>query len=375
MTDNSERPRAYLKPYPVRSRIARPQPLGLPVINMSFNELPFPPSAAVAKTIATACDNANRYGHPFCTSLEEKITQQFAVDADAIICGNGSEELLDVIARNFVQAGDEIVISQFGYIQFELTANRLNATLKKAPETNFTANTDALLNTITPATRLVFLANPNNPTGTLLPEAEVERLAANMPAQTVLVLDLAYAEFVSFEYCAKMHQLVDQYDNVIVTRTFSKAFGLAGLRVGWCHAPSWMIPGFYAARGMGTVNAVAQAAALAALHDIDEVYKRVVQIIAERERVVSSLSQHGIFALPSQANFLLLRFEGKDATSDTTMAEAFVEHLFDSRGILLNLTRESGLEGFFRVSLSLPEHNDMLVDCASEFINQYKHKE
>lgn len=367
MSGNSGRPHVYLKPYPLRSRIARPQPLGLPVINMAFNELPFAPTAAVAKAIATACNNANRYGNPVCTVLEEKITQQFAVAAESIICGNGSEELLDVIARNFVQAGDEIVISQFGYIQFELTANRLNATLKKAPEHNFTASTDALLDTITPATRLVFLANPNNPTGTLLPEAEVDRLAANMPAQTVLVLDLAYAEFVGFEYCTKMHELVDKYDNVIVTRTFSKAFALAGLRVGWCHAPSWMIPGFYAARGMGTVNAVAQAAALAALHDIDEVNKRVALIVAERERMVSNLTEHRVFALPSRANFLLLCFEGADAT----MAEAFVEHLFDSTGILLNLARESGLEGFFRVSLSLPEHNDMLIDCLSEFCDQY----
>jgi len=367
MSDNAARPHAYLKPYPIRARITRPQPLGLPIINMAFNELPFPPSARVAESIATASDYANRYGNPFCTSLEEKITQQFAVPADAIICGNGSEELLDVIARNFVQAGDEIVISQFGYIQFELTANRLNATLIKAPEKNFTANTDALLDTITPATKLIFLANPNNPTGTLLAEAQVERLAANIPAQTVLVLDLAYAEFVGFEYCAKMHELVGKHDNVIVTRTFSKAFGLAGLRVGWCHAPSWMIPGFYAARGMGTVNAVAQAAALAALQDIDEVHQRVALIIAERERVVLKMKKHGMLALPSQANFLLLCFEGKDGA----MAEAFVEHLFDNTGIVLNLARESGLEGYLRVSLSLPEHNDMLIDGVSNFLNQY----
>ena len=348
--------------------MAKPQPLGLPVINMAFNELPFPPTDAVIKAIAATSAKANRYGNPFCTLLEKKITQHFDVAADTIICGNGSEELLDVIARNFVQAGDEIVISQFGYIQFELTANRLNAVLRKAPEKNFTANTDSLLETITPATRLVFLANPNNPTGTLMAEAEVERLAANLPAQTVLVLDLAYAEFAGADYCANMLKLVDKHNNVVVTRTFSKAFGLAGLRVGWCHAPAWMIPGFYAARGMGTVNAVAQAAALAALHDIDEVHKRVALMVAERIRVVSELDKYGIAALPSHANFLLLSFDRKDAA----MTEAFVDHLFDTTGILLTYTRESGLEGFFRVSLSLPVHNNILIDCASDFIKRYR---
>lgn len=368
MNHRTDRPHAYLKPYPVKARIARAQPLGLPIINMAFNELPFQPAKAVAKAIATTCANANRYGNPFCTQLEERITEHFDVAADSIICGNGSEELLDVIARNFVQAGDEIVISQFGYIQFELTANRLNATCKKAPEKNFTADADAILDTITSATKLVFLANPNNPTATLMSVADVERLADNLPAQTVLVLDLAYAEFAGADYCTNMHRLVKKHNNVIVTRTFSKAFGLAGLRVGWCHAPAWMIPGFYAARGMGTVNAVAQAAALAALHDIDEVHRRVAIMVAERERVVTELSKHGISTLPSHANFLLLRFNGGDAA----ITEAFVEHLFDTTGVLLTYTRESGLEGFFRVSLSLPEHNDLVIDCASRFSKQYK---
>lgn len=367
MNNSTDRPHAYLTPYPVKARLARPQPLGLPIINMAFNELPYPPTEAVAKAIAATSANANRYGNPFCTLLEEKITRQFGVAADSIICGNGSEELLDVIARNFVQAGDEIVISQFGYIQFELTANRLNATLKKAPEKNYTADTDSLLDTITPATKLVFLANPNNPTGTLMPEAEVERLAASLPAQTVLVLDLAYAEFAGLQYCANMHKIVARHNNVIVTRTFSKAFGLAGLRVGWCHAPAWMIPGFYAARGMGTVNAVAQSAALAALHDIDEVHIRVALMVAERERVSSQLKEYGLSALPSQANFLLLCFDNGDAA----MTEAFVEHLFDTTGVLLTYTRESGLEGFFRVSLSLPEHNDIVIKCAADFSKQY----
>lgn len=363
LKNTQSRPASIITPLAVRARIDRPQPKGLPIINLSFNESPFGPSDEVAAAINKAGKQANHYGDPSCTELRHALAHNNALSPDSIICGNGSEELLDVIGRVFAGNGDEIVISQFGYIQFPIVANRVGAKLIRAPETNFTSSTDALLAAVTPRTKIVFLANPNNPTGTFMAESELERLAANLPKTIVLVIDIAYGEFASFGYCSRVHQLAGRYDNMIVTRTFSKAYGLAGLRAGWCHAPDWMIPLLYAGRGMGTVNAIAQSAALAALNDLDFVRKNTDYIVAERNRVAEALVSVGFETLPSRANFLLTRPVG----SSKKHTEKLVDHLFDEAGILVNLTRETGLESFFRFSLSLTEHNDRLIECVGDF--------
>lgn len=364
MTDAAAAPRQILKPLDVRGRIARPQPKGLPVIGMGFNELPFGPTPRVADAIAGMTTRPNRYGDPTCAPLRRALGVRFNLDPDEIVCGNGSEELLDVVARSFVGPGDEIVISEYGYIQFPLIANRLRARLTKAPETGFTTDVDAMLAAITPATALVLLANPNNPTGTALPVAELARLVDGAPANVPIVIDLAYGEFVGADYCAAVHDLARGRGNLIVTRTFSKAFGLAGLRAGWLHAPKALLPGFYAARGMGSVNAFAQAAALAALEDYDEAMSRAAWIVAERERLRGALSKLGAHTLESGANFLMCGVEGMGASE----IEALVEHLFDDAGIVANRTREAGLESFFRFSVSEAEHNDLLLERVGRFI-------
>lgn len=358
------RPRPYLDPMPVRGRIAKSQPLGLPVINMGFNELPWGPSPAVALALAQAADHAQAYGNPHCDSLRAAIGERNALDPDHIICGNGSEELLDVIGRVFARPRDEILIPAFGYIQFALTANRVGASLIKAPEQNYTTDVEALMGAVTERTRIIFLANPNNPTGTWLPVSELDRLIAGLPSSVLLVLDLAYGEFADAGYCAEVHKRVDAYENIVITRTFSKAYGLAGVRVGWCHGPDWIIPALYAARAMGPVNALAQAAALAALGDVDTVHSRVAQIKSERSRLTHDLRERGCHVLESHTNFLL--FKPPFATPDVT--ETLVVHLFDTAGLIVNRTREAGLEEFLRVSISLPEHNDLLLKTVDTFL-------
>lgn len=358
------RPEPYLEPLNVRGRIARAQPLGLPILNLGFNELPYPPSPGVAQALADRVISLGRYGSPGCDTLRAKLGDVHGLDPEHLICGNGSEELIDVIARNFLRPGDEMLISQFGYIQFEMTANRIGATLKKATEADFTTDPDTLLSAIGPQTRIVFLANPNNPTGTLVPVEQVVELASAVPDDVVLVLDLAYGEFAGDDYCQAMHRIVERQQNVIVLRTFSKAFGMAGVRVGWAHAPEWMLPGFYAARGMGSVNGLAQTAAEAALGEMDVIQSRVAEIVNERDRIAGVLRQMGMVVLPSHSNFLMVK--PADATPDVT--EALVEHLFDTCGIIVNRTREAGLEPFMRFSLSLPEHNDQLISGISAFL-------
>jgi histidinol-phosphate aminotransferase len=358
------RPRSYLAPLTVRGRISKPQPKGLALVNLGFNELPYGPSPKVAAALDAASGKVASYGTPYCDTLREALTQANGLHADEIICGNGSEELLDVIARNYARSGDEILISAYGYIQFEMVARRQGAVLIKAPETDFTTDVDALLRAVTARTKLVFIANPNNPTGTVLPVAELERLVQRIPPHVVVVLDLAYGEFTGFDYCAQVHALVRGRENVIVTRTFSKAYGLAGLRVGWAHAPRSIMPGLYAARGMGSVNRLAQAAAVAALADLSVVQTRVTEIVAERVRVAASLAEMGISALPSGTNFLLVRIDGEGAEA----TEELVVHFFDDAGIIVSRTREAGLEGWLRFSLGTPAQNDLLLHSAASFM-------
>lgn len=360
-------PRSYLEPVVVRGRIATPQPKGLPLINLGYNELPYGPSPAVAAAIAAAAGQACSYGTPYCDELRAALAQANRLDAEGIICGNGSEELLDVIARNYVRQGDEVLISAYGYIQFMMATRRQGATLVKAPEVDFTTDVEALLAAVTARTRLVFLANPNNPTGTMVPLADLARLVDRVPPHVVVVVDLAYVEFAGFDYCAAVHDLARGRGNVIVTRTFSKAYGLAGLRAGWAHVPPAMLPGLYAARGMGSVNRVAQMAARAALDDMDVVRERVAETVTERDRVAAALAEIGVPALPSEANFLAVSVEGGGAAE----AEALVVHFFDDAGIIVNRTREAGMERFLRFSMGTPAQNDLLIASARRFIEGF----
>lgn len=354
---------SYIQPLVVRPRVTSSQPKGLPIINLGFNEIPYPPSQSVLSAIQATTANANSYGDPTCKQLRSAIGNNYQLDPDRIVCGNGSEELLDLIGRCYANSGDEIIISEYGYILFSIVANRVGAKLIKSKEDNFKTNVENILSLVTEKTRIVYLANPNNPTGTMVSHSELHGLAQELPPKTLLVLDLAYSEFVSGSYIGKIHRLASENNNVIVTQTFSKAYGLAGLRVGWCYAPEWIIPILYAARGMGTVNAAAQAGAIAALDDRKTMLARVSETIVEKKRIAESLSSMGFEVIPSQTNFLLVAsLSGNDKTADRLAA-----HLFEHAGIIVNQTRETGLERFIRFSMSSPENNTTLLGSMRVF--------
>ncbi len=361
-----QHPESYISGLQVRQRISRKQPKGLPVINMGFNEMPYPPPQSVVEALSGRASLAHRYGSAACNDLRQALGVLHELPADQLICGNGSEELIDVIGRCFVRPGDGIVISQYGYIQFSMIAHRLGAKLTKAPETQFTAQADSILAAVDETTKLIYLANPNNPTGTLMPPEEVARLADALPASVVLVLDLAYGEFVGEDYCQRTHALVDAHENVVVTRTFSKVYGLAGVRIGWCHAPLWMMGGLSAARGMGSVNGFAEAAALAALAEHDTMRDRLRELLSERDRMFDALSATALDVVQSQTNFIMCGVPGEDPA----LVDRLVGYLFDEAGIVVGPVREEGLGGFVRFSLSLPEHNALAVETVQDFLEQ-----
>ncbi len=355
-------PVPIVRPLDVPSTPRKPQPKGFPLVGMGLNELPFPPAPAAVEAAARAAAEANRYSDPACGELRSALAEAYGLDAGQLICGNGAEELLDVTARAFVRPGDQILISQFGYIQFAMIANRIGAELVKAPEEDHKVQVDALLGAVNDRTKLVFLATPNNPTGAEVQVGEAERLAASLPEGVVLVLDLAYAEFVGWDYCDAMHELVGRYPNVLVIRTFSKAFGLAGLRLGWCHTRPELIPSLNAARGLCTVNAAAQAAGCAALGDMAYVQTCIDRIVSERLRIVGALEGTGMSCLPGRTNFVLASFNDPERS-----VGELANHLFDDAGVVVRPTREAGLERFLRITVGTEEQNELLLESVISF--------
>lgn len=339
-------------------------PEGKKLISLAINESPYGCSRKAWAAAEERFGNPNRYPDPSSAVLRRAIGNQFALEPERIVCGNGSEELLDVVARMFVRQGDEIIMSQSGFFQFAVVAARLGAELKRAPERDYITDVDGLLALVTPRTKLVFLAVPNNPTGTLLPVDEVIRLHENLAPGIVLVLDLAYGEYIEKSDLDRLMRFGGAKPNIVITRTFSKAYGLAALRVGWALAPDWMTPGLNLLRGVGNINAIAQAAAAAAVADQVFVDRVVAETAAERAYMARHFERLGLHFVPGYGNFLLTRFPDEDAKS----AAKFIDLAMQKEGIWLRPVGEPGFANWSRIGLGNRAENELLVKLLEDFL-------
>lgn len=286
---------------------------GKPLIKLSANENPLGTSTQALAALAAVRAEAATYPDPDSLALRQKIAAVHGLDPALVVCGTGSDELLNLAAQGFAGAGDEVLFSRHSFAVYDIAARRCGATPVEAPDTAFTADVDALLAAVTPRTRVVFLANPNNPTGSWLPPAEVARLHAGLPQDVLLVVDEAYGEYVAPEYQTAALALAARHGNVLVTRTFSKIYGLAAERIGWATGAAPLIDVLNRIRGPFNVTASGQAAALAALGDQAFVTASREHNARERARLaeaVTMLGNHGLSFVPSEANFLLVLFEG-----------------------------------------------------------------
>jgi histidinol-phosphate aminotransferase len=346
----SDRPQPYIPQ--IAASVVRPTAPGAPVrLDLSLNESSFGASPRAIVAAQARARTLERYPDPASRALRAAIGRAYDLDPARIACGNGSEELLDVMGRLFARPGDEILFTRHGFVQFPIVAMRVGATAVTAPERELTADVDALLAAVTPRTRVLFLANPNNPTGTWLPRAELVRLRDGLPGSVVLVIDAAYAEFVDDPAYDDGLALVGDRDNVVVTRTFSKAFGLAALRVGWLHGTAEMIALVDRMRGIGNVNAVAQAAAVAALEDRAFVRGAVARAIESRARLAAGLRQLGVEVAESGANFVLPRFP------DAAAAQAHLR----ADGILVRRVEDYGLPDRLRIGVGTAEEVEAVL--------------
>ncbi len=333
------------------------------IIDLSLNESSFGASPLAVEATKARCDQLFRYPDPASTELRKAIGQALDLDPARIVCGNGSEELLDVIGRLYARPGDEILFSEYSFMQFHIVAMRVGATAVTSAEKDLTTVVDALLDKLSAKTKIVFLANPNNPSGTYIPKTEVQRLRDNLPTDVVLVIDSAYAEYADAPDYSDGIELVDGFDNVVVTRTFSKAYGLAALRVGWAYASPAMTSVMNRIRGIGNVNAIAQEGAIAALQDMAFVRDVCRQTNSERDWLNDQLPSLGLQSVPSATNFLLVRFPGGSNHS----AGAAIRFL-EERGVIVRDVDDYGLEEYLRITIGLRDENQAMMDGLERFM-------
>ncbi len=357
-------PHAYFNPPRKLPFVLPTAPQGKKLISLAINESPYGCSRKAHAAAQARLSDANRYPDPSSADLRRAIGKQFSLDPERIVCGNGSEELLDVVGRMFVRAGDQIIMSQSGFFQFAVVAARLGAELLRAPEQDLITDADALLGMVSARTKLIFLAVPNNPTGTLLPVDDVMRLHEKLPPHVVLVLDLAYGEYMEKSDLARLMRYGGSHPNIVITRTFSKAYGLAALRVGWALVPDWMTPGLNLMRGVGNINAIAQAAAAAAVEDQVFVDRVVAETAAERTYLARHFTRLGLHFVPGFGNFMLTRFPDMEAKS----AAKFIDFAMREAGIWLRPVGEPGFANWSRIGLGNRAENELLIGLFEEFL-------
>ena len=326
---------------------------GRPLVKLSANENPLGTSPA-ALAARRAAGEPSRYPDPDAVALREAIGARHGIDPARIVCGTGSDELLNLAAQGFAGPGDEVVFPRFSFAVYDIAARRCGATPIESVDADYGADVEALLGAVTERTRVVFLANPNNPTGSTLTAAEVARIHAGLPRDVLLVLDQAYAEYLTPEEDDHGLALAARHANVLVTRTFSKIYGLAGERIGWATGHPDLVGVLNRIRGPFNVTVAGQAAALAALGDQAFVTAAREENARVRDRftaALAALGNHGLRPLPSKGNFVLIEFGG------ALTAQAAYEGLA-ARGYATRWLPGQGLPHCLRITIGTGEQMD-----------------
>ena len=324
---------------------------GRRVSKLSSNENPLGTSPAARTAFAAAATTLERYPDAGAAIVREAIAAKYGLDPARIIYGTGSDEVLHMAAGAFAGPGDEIVHVRYGFAVYEIATRRIGAMMVVADDRDYATDVDAILAAVTPRTRVVFVANPNNPTGTFEPRAEIARLHAGLPADVLLVLDQAYAEYLEPGEDDGGLELAANAVNVLVTRTFSKIYGLAAERIGWGYASAAIIEAMHRIRQPFNLTIAGQRAAVAALADEDFVAASRAHNTRWRAWLadeIAKLGNAGLRAIPSKANFILIAFEGRLSAEDAYRG------LMDA-GFIVRWLPGQGLAGALRISIGTEE--------------------
>ncbi|HTT83557.1 MAG TPA: histidinol-phosphate transaminase [Rhizomicrobium sp.] len=340
-----------------------PEPGDPPAIKLSSNESALGPSPLAVAAYEAASGEISTYPEGSARLLREAIADVYGLDPGRIVCGNGSEELIALLARIYLSPGDEVVFTKYAFLVYRIAALASSAHPVVVAENHLHAHIDWILAQVTPRTRIVFLANPNNPTGTCLPAAEIRRLHAGLPDTVLLVLDAAYAEYVERGDYEPGTELVSRFDNVVMTRTFSKIYGLAGLRVGWAFCPPGVADALNRLRGAFNISVPGQRAAIAALRDRDHVARSIAHNTEWKNWLTEKLRAAGIRVGESEGNFLLLQFR---APQQADGADAFL----GARGFILRPVANYHLPHCLRLTVGTAEANRGVVAALADFMRR-----
>ncbi len=334
-------------------------------IKLSSNESLLGASPKVRDALVRASETLSLYPDGDCEMLRERIAARHGIDAGRIVCGNGSFELLALLGLAYLDQGSEALYSEHGFSFYKLVAQTNGARPVSAPDIGMKADVDAILERVSPKTRIVFLANPNNPTGTYLTNKEVKKLHANLPPHVLLVLDGAYAEYVRREDYEAGIDLVDASQNVVMTRTFSKIYGLACLRLGWCYGPAHVADVLNRIRGPFNVSGAAQAAGVAAIADTS--FEKMVVEHNEKWRVWlnKEITSLGLKTTEGAASFLVIHF---DKNGQKTAAEA--DRFLQSKGLILRRLQAYKLPHCIRMTVGLEDANRAVVAALKAFMSR-----
>jgi histidinol-phosphate aminotransferase len=337
-------------------------PGGMKPIKLSSNETPLGASPSAIEAYKAAANDLERYPDGQATALRKAIGARYGLDPARIVCGSGSDELLSMIAHAYLGPGDEGLYTEHGFLVYRIAILTNGATPVVASETNLTASVNAILAKVSPRTKVVFLANPNNPTGTYVPHSEVRRLREALPGNVVLVLDGAYAEYVRRNDYEAGIELVATTNNTVMTRTFSKIFGLAALRIGWAYCPEGIADVLNRIRGPFNMSSPSIAAGAAAMADSAHIDAAIAHNDLWLPKLTEAIEKLGYRVTPSVANFLLFHLP-----DDSKRGAAACDEFLKSRGIILRRVAGYGLPNCLRLTIGTEAENRAVIAALSEF--------
>ena len=338
------------------------------VFKLSANESPIGPSPKAMQALAAAAHDLQLYPDGSTRALREAIAEVHGLNPDRIVAGGeGSGPLLTLLANAYLQPGDEAIISQHAFLVYEIITRANSAVPVMVPErdtnSGIKTDVDAMLAAVTPKTRIVFIANPNNPTGSMLNREEMARLHAGLPKHVLLVIDSAYAEYVTAKDYEAGIDLVTRNENVVMTRTFSKLYGLAGLRLGWVYAPAAICDVLNRIRGPFNTSTLQQQAGAAAVRDRDHFWKAVEHNNKWLPWVTGEIRKAGLRVDDSAANFVLIHFAA-EGDKTATKADAFLTQ----GGVILRGVASYGLPNALRMTIGTEEENRLAVSLLQKFM-------
>ncbi len=333
-------------------------------VKLSANECALGPSPMAVKAYTDAASNLHRYPDPAYSDLRAALGEKYNIEPDQIVCGVGSDELLRLACHAYLKPGDEAIFPAHSFSMYPIAIKSVGAKPVEVDDVNYRADVDNILNAVNDRTRIIFVANPNNPTGTYIPSSEIERLWENIPDHILLIVDAAYAEFMNRDDYDAGIDLVKKSNNVLMTRTFSKLYGLASLRLGWGYACREIAQTIDKIRDPFNVPSSAQIAGVAALKDTDFQEKVLDHTTKWREWLESELNKLGLKVIPSSTNFILFKFE------DPAKPALDANNFLTKHGYILRYYSDQGLGNFLRLTIGTENENREVITLLKKFLEE-----